>query len=533
MKKFFKLGLVVILLFIVITAEAEKNDYLTIPSLSKITKKEGVLSLKDKIAIYYSGVKRSSILDKTLGEDIFSAFIIDYSVKSEKEADIVLKEKNGILAEAYEIDITSDQISIYAGDATGFLYALQSLRQIIGKNTAKNLLINCVEIEDSPRVGFRSFMLDSGRQYHKVETIKKYLDMLVILKMNYFHWHLTEGLGWRVAIDKYPELAKKGSQVGGLPEQQGFYSRAEMEEIVRYAAARSITVIPEIDMPGHAEAAIFAYPDLGCFGKEPTIPKKGSTETIFCAGKDHTINFLKDVLDEVCDIFPSEYIHIGGDEAKKGNWDKCLNCLKRREVLGLENSHQLQLWFTAEMANHLGKKGRKAICWGDALTSTGYDLPDNVVVQWWRAKASGNSVAKEYITAMDKGLEVICGTNYYNYLNFPTVPWSLYKEGRTFDMEDIYMRNPSYYMPKTTPYDKVIGMSTSLWTDGNVTENMIDRRVFPRIFAVAEQMWYKEDLKDFNVFMGIVKDKQNWFEDLGYKYGPALKETTPADYKWD
>lgn len=505
------------------------DDFTTIPSLNKVVKREGVLSLRDEIKVYYSGVKKSAILEQTLKDGVFSAFTVS-EAKDTKGASIVFEKKAGIPTEGYEIDVTTDQIRIYAGDDAGFLYALQSLRQIIGGHQSKNLQIQCIDIEDSPRVKFRSFMLDSGRQYHKMETVKKYIDMISILKMNYFHWHLTESLGWRVAIEKYPLLTEKGAHYAKATEQQGFYTKEDMKEIVRYAAERSITVIPEIGMPGHAEAAIFAYPELSCTGKRLEVAPTRLTDLTLCVGKDHTMTFLKDVLTEVCEIFPSEYIHIGGDEAHKANWNKCPDCIAKRAEVGVRNSHQLQLWFTTEIANHLGKKGRKVICWGDVVHQLGYDLPDNIVVQWWNWRGHKDTA---YNNARKAGLEVICGTNYYNYLNFPTTPWTQYGKARTFDMKDIYTKNPSYYIPKNRPYDKVIGMNAALWTDGNVTESMIDRRVFPRIFAIAEQMWYKETLKDFDTFMKGVKDKQSWFESLGYKYGPALKETTPNDYKWD
>ena len=220
---------------------------------------------------------------------------------------------------------------------------------------------------DSPRTPWRCFLLDSGRQYQKISTIKKYIDMVSLLKMNYFHWHLTEGLGWRIEIKQYPRLAQIGGSVGKGEEQQGFYTQKEIQEIIEYASERNITVVPEIDMPGHAEAALSAYPELGCFGQPVEVPQHGFTQNIFCAGKEEVLHFLKNILDEVCAIFPSPYIHLGGDEAPKGNWDKCPDCQKRIAAMNLKDSHDLQLWFSAQMADYLKSKGRKAIFWGDVV----------------------------------------------------------------------------------------------------------------------------------------------------------------------
>lgn len=371
-------------------------------------------------------------------------------------------------------------------------------------------------------------MLDSGRQYQKVSTIKKYIDMASMLKMNYFHWHLTEGLGWRIEIKRYPLLTRIGAFVGQGPEQQGFYSQEEVKEIVSYAADLGITVVPEIDMPGHAEAALNSYPRLGCFNIPVKVPQSGFTQNIFCAGKDSTLTFLQNVLDEVCRMFPSAYIHLGGDEAPKGNWDKCTDCQARIAKEKLKDSHDLQLWFSARMANYLKQKGRKAIFWGDVIYKDGYPLPNNVVIQWWNWRGHKDLALKN---AVRHNYPVICGTNYYTYLNFPLTPWRGYAKDRTFDLEDVYLHNPSYRPREENPL--ILGMSSALWTDDGVTEDRIDRRVFPRILALAEQMWYSGKPLSFDEFYGKVLLKQPWFEQQGYSFGPALKKEVDVNYKWD
>ena len=456
----------------------------------------------------------------------------DVSIKhtrNPRKADFSFFVKENMNQEAYQLIIGSGQIRIEANNKAGFMHAARTLQQWKRIDEKGDIVFDCVRIVDEPRVSWRGFMLDSGRQYQSVSTIKKYIDMASILKMNVFHWHLTEGLGWRIEIKKYPELTRKGAFAGKGEEQQGFYSQEDIREIVQYAAERCITVVPEIDMPGHAEAALFAYPELGCFGQPVEIPERGFTQHIFCAGKDHTLNVLKDILDEVCDLFPSPYIHLGGDEAPKGNWNACEDCQQRITDLNLKDSHDLQLWFSAEMANFLKKKGRKAVFWEDVLYQTGYSLPDNVVIQWWNYRGHGDLALRN---AHQLGYPVICSTNYYNYLNFPVTPWRGYQKNRTFDLQNVYSENPSYQaVLEDNPL--TLGMTCALWTDDGVKEDMIDQRVFPRILALAEQMWYNQSLCPLDVFYERVLKRKAWFESQGYIFGPAFLEDVDENYRWE
>ena len=445
------------------------------------------------------------------------------------EAQICFLKRKNDHAESYRLTVDSSGIRIEAGQKAGFLYAIRTLQQWKRMDNAGNVVFDGVKISDRPRVAWRGFMLDSGRQYQSITTIKKYIDMVSMLKMNVFHWHLTEGLGWRVEIKKHPELTRKGAFVAQGEEQQGFYTQEDIREIVKYAEERCVTVVPEIDMPGHAEAALASYPELGCFGQPVEIPKQGFTKNIFCAGKEHTIRVLKDILDEVCALFPSTYIHLGGDEAPKGNWDECPDCQQRIASLNLKDSHELQLWFSAEMANHLQSKGRKAIFWGDVLYRTGYPLPENVVIQWWNYRGHSDLALRN---AHQLGYPVVCSSNYYNYLNFPVTPWRGYQQNRTFDLNDAYTKNPSYQAVLEN-HPLTLGMTCTLWTDDGVKENMIDQRVFPRILALAEQMWYSGTLAPMDVFYEKVLQRKEWFEAKGYVFGPAFAKDIDENYKWE
>lgn len=435
-------------------------------------------------------------------------------------------ECDTIAAEGYLIRVERRQTTVAYSNRNGRLYAAQTLAQIEQQwLLASRKRIDCFELYDRPRLGWRGFMLDSGRQYQSVDTVKRYLDMMAMLKMNRFHWHLTEGLGWRVEIGRYPLLTQAGSKVGSEREQHGYYTRQQIKEIVDYATERGIVVVPEIDMPGHAEAAIAAYPWLGCFGQIPEIPKTGFTPVILCAGKPSTLRFVFDVLDEVCELFPSEYIHLGGDEAPKQNWDRCPDCQSRIAELGLSGSHALQMWFMSQVADYLKAKGRKAIMWGDVVYDDGYTLSDNVMIQWWNWRGHKDTA---YRNAVERGMEVIGSTNYYCYLNFPVTPASIYGTERTFDLEDVYCHNPSY----NPSLEALAGIECALWADGGVTEELIDRRLFPRIFALSEQMWHTGALMPLEQFEQQIEAIAPLYRRAGYEFGPARRYLTPVDYRW-
>lgn len=495
------------------------------PSPSQVEMRDGSLVLKSQVSIHANDTAAFHLtLFRT---EVLCGTPVKWQKKASK-AEICWMNDPSLPPEGYRISIHPRQMVIKASGAQGFVYAVQTLRQWAAGSTG-NLTFACADIADCPRMSWRCFLLDSGRQYQKISTVKKYIDMASLLKMNYFHWHLTEGLGWRIEIKRYPRLAQAGGAVGKGEEQQGFYTQEEIKEIVRYAGERNITVVPEIDMPGHAEAALSAYPELGCFGLPVEVPQSGFTQNIFCAGKEEVLSFLKNVLDEVCSLFPSPYIHLGGDEAPKGNWNKCPDCQKRIAALQLKDSHDLQLWFSAQMADHLKQKGRKAIFWGDVVYHDGYPLPDNTVIQWWNYRGHKDLALRN---ALKHRYPVICSSNYYTYLNFPLTPWRGYENARTFDLKDVYSDNPSdKVFRENNPL--ILGMSCAMWTDYGVTERMIDRRLFPRILALAEQMWHQGETLDFARFHQNVLQKKNWFERIGFEFGPALKSEVGNDYKWD
>ncbi|MBI9019065.1 MAG: beta-N-acetylhexosaminidase [Phycisphaerae bacterium] len=438
--------------------------------------------------------------------------------------------------EGYSLSVTDSAVVIKAKTEAGLFYGCQSLLQLMpaeicsDKKADIKWTVPCVTIIDEPRYKWRSFMLDSGRQYQSPEFIKRYLDQMAVMKMNRFHWHLTEGQGWRIEIKKYPKLTSVGSKVANGKEQQGFYTHKQIKDIVAYAKKLHIEIVPEIDIPGHSEAALIAYPEYTCFGKPPTSVMAFSP-VLFCAGKEQTYKFLEDVLTEVCQLFPSEYIHLGGDEAPKANWKKCPDCQKMIKTHSLKNEHELQIYFTNRFADFLATKNRKVICWGDVVRYPGPPMRKNVVVHWWNHIAGKDKALKE---AIKRGHEVICNTNYYTYLNFPVTPWTQYGLGRTFDLKTCYEKNPSdLKLDFSQKHSNIIGMGTCLWTDWFVQEYMVDRRVFPRVYALAEQMWYCGNRVPFEKFYAKLKTHYPRFKAAGIDYGPAMKDEMPKNFKWD
>jgi len=445
---------------------------------------------------------------------------------------LALTGEQGLGMEGYTLSVAEGAVAICACGEAGLFYGVQSLLQLI-EETRGGAAVRCVEVMDRPRHRWRVFMLDSGRQYQSVEFIERYIDLIASMKLNVFHWHLTEGLGWRIEIERYPQLTEVGAQVADGAEQQGFYTQEEIRRIVAYAAERYVEVVPEIDVPGHSEAALSAHPELTCFGEMPQAAGTFSP-VIFCGGKEKTYEFLEGVLEEVCGLFPGQYIHLGGDEAPKENWDRCPDCQRAIGELGLANSHDLQIHFSNRLADALAERGRKVILWDDVVTEPGPELRENVAIHWWNYRSRKERGLR---AALEQGREVLCSTNYYCYLNFPVTPWAIYQENRTFDVRRAYEENPSD-VDRLEGLDGeqeelVLGIGGALWTDGGVRQDMIDRRVFPRLFALAEQMWHRGERLAFDEFYGRVKERCVELRERGVDCGPGLVEEIDAEFSWE
>ena len=437
--------------------------------------------------------------------------------------------------EGYKIEIRQNGITITSKDNKGAFYAIQTLRQLIPASFEdktypnKEIRIKCQIIEDSPRFKYRGMHLDVGRHLFSVEFIKKYIDALAMLKFNTFHWHLTEDQGWRIEIKKYPKLntiaAYRDSTLAGhytdKPRKYnkirygGYYTQEQVKDIVNYALEREITIIPEIEMPGHSKAAIAAYPNLSCKEKSVNVATLwGVFEDIYCS-KEETFKFLEDVIDEVVDLFPGKYIHIGGDEAPKTRWEKCKNCQSVIKREGLKDEHELQNYFISRMEKYINSKGKKIIGWDEILEG---GLAPNATVMSWRGVSGG-------IKAANMKHDVIMTPNATCYLDHyqskdKNEPLAI---GGYTPLEEIYNYEPIPEELDSESSKYIIGAQGNVWTEYMSTSEYVEYMVFPRIFALSEVVWSKNK-SNFEEFTSRVISFFDRLDKLDINYSTHLEK---------
>ena len=368
-------------------------------------------------------------------------------------------------------------------------------------------------------------MLDESRHFHGKETVLLTLDLMALQKLNVFHWHLTDDQGWRVEINKYPKLTEIGSKRPGTSKtilgkkhdaipHSGFYSQGEIREIVAYAGERNITVVPEIEMPGHSLAALASYPELACRkGPFQVATHFGVFNDIFCAGKDEAFFFLQDVLDEILDLFPSPYIHIGGDEAPKKRWESCPNCQRRIKVQGLKGENALQLYFTNRIANYLNSKGRIVVGWNDILQE---GLVKNAVVQYW---AGGHQRLVETISSAKHNVVMSSYLSAYLDHSYALTPLS-----RAYKYEPIPREIGDFET------DSVLGLEFPLWSEWIQNRARLDYQTYPRLTAMAETGWTMKSRKDFKRFCHRLEKFLPRLDRLGIGYA-QFKDAQPSKLK--
>ncbi len=441
-------------------------------------------------------------------------------------ASIVIIKDNSIPKEGYSLSILKKGITIKASDGQGAFYAVQSLRQILPPVLEKSnttiidsITIACMEIKDAPRFSYRGMHLDVSRHFFPKEFIKQYITWLAALKFNTFHWHLTDDQGWRIEIKKYPELIRKGAyrketligHYNDTPQRfdgkpyGGFYTQQEVKEIIAFAKAHQVTIIPEIELPGHAQAAISAYPSLSCTAQEiPVATKWGVFENIYCP-KPETFTFLKNVLDEVIELFPGTYIHIGGDEAPKSRWDACTHCQQLINQMGLEDSHGLQSYFITEIEKHINARGKKMIGWDEILEG---GLAPNATVMSWRGTQGAIAAAKQ-------GHDVILTPSSHAYFDYYQAahqeePTAI---GGYLPLKKVFGFNPvPKALQQTDAALHVLGAQGNVWTEYMATQDQVAYMVFPRIFAMSEVVW-----------SGPTKNLETDYADFLVRLEPNLK----------
>jgi hexosaminidase len=424
-------------------------------------------------------------------------------------------------------------VTISAPTAAGVFFGLQTLRQLLPVEVEARHPLDadwrfpCVVIEDWPRFPWRGFMLDEGRHFQGRETVLQILDLMALQKLNVFHWHLTEDQGWRIEIKKYPRLTECGahrpgtslSMLGGKHDgipHGGYYTQTEIREIVAYAAARHITVVPEIEMPGHSLAALASYPEFSCTGGPFEVATgPGINSDIYCAGKERTFVFLQAVLDEIMELFPSPIIHIGGDEAPKDRWRKCPDCQRRIREQGLKDEHALQVWFTNRIAAVLDAGGRRLMGWNQILEP---GLAPSAVVHYWfgdREKLA-RAIREDH-------RQVVMSTYLDTYLDHS---YSLMPLSRAYRYEPV---PPGLSEAGSAA---VLGLEFPLWGEWLPTRARLDYQAWPRLTALAETSWTLKARKDYPGFLRRLGPFLERLDRLGIRYAPLADVEPPKWKQW-
>lgn len=406
--------------------------------------------------------------------------------------------------EGYSLKIEEDGLFIRASSYQGVVWALQSFMQLLPIQMGDVEQIQGVDIQDGPAYSYRGLHLDVCRHFFTVDEVKDFIDKMSFHKLNIFHWHLTDDQGWRIEIKKYPRLTQMGAIRKASPKPWDrlilddtpygpfFFTQAEIKEVVKYAKSRGVTVIPEIELPGHAQAALAAYPHLGCSGGpyEPWC-HWGVSENVFCAGNEQTLSFLKDVLDEVIECFEGPYIHLGGDECPKIQWEKCPKCQEKIRLEQLENEEALQSWFVTQMGQYLKMHGKKMIGWDEILEG---GIPDDAVVMSWQGIEGGKRAAHA-----NHG--VIMTPNDYLYFDYaqsenPDEPESIFG---LVPLEKVYSFEVDCGLPCEIS-SFILGAQGNCWSEYFHDYKRLQYSVYPRAAALAEITWYAPQKRDFKSF---------------------------------
>ncbi|MGQ9673226.1 MAG: beta-N-acetylhexosaminidase [Candidatus Aminicenantales bacterium] len=411
--------------------------------------------------------------------------------------------------EGYRLKIAPHRIEISALRPAGLFYGIQTLRQLL--EGEKNL--PCVEIQDRPQFPWRGMLLDCCRHFMPIDLIKRYIDLLADHKMNIFHWHLTEDQGWRLEIKRYPRLTEVGAwRIQNGRRYGGFYTQEEVKDVVAYAQARFVTVVPEIEMPGHSLAALAAYPEYSCTGRPVAVETHwGIFDDVLCPGKESTFKFVQNILDEVCALFPSSYIHIGGDECPKDRWKVCPDCQSRIRAEKLKNENELQGYFTRRIESYLQTKGRRIIGWDEILEG---GVSPKSVVQSWRGFAGAIAAAKQ-------GNPVISSPWQGTYFYCPQVPEEVRINYTTLNsLDKVYAFNPvpNELTPKQAL--SIMGGECCLWTEYTLPFE-VDPQMFPRLCAFAEAVWSPQTGKNFGDFSARLEKHLGRLGRLGVDYHRA------------
>ena len=528
-----------------LSAHAADANYNVVPLPKSVVMAKGLpFNLTNATTIVYEGtnpeMKRNA---RFLSEYIQQASGIKTAVldkRDKKAAAIVLTIDPKVAgAEAYRLSVNNKQVTIAASTPAGVFYGIQTLRKSLPvQTTGEAITLPAVTVADAPRFGYRGMMLDCARHFFPLSFVKKFIDILAMHNMNVFHWHLTEDQGWRLEIKSHPELTAKSSMRSGtvighnatvddsIPHG-GFYTQQEAREIVEYARQRHITVIPEIDMPGHMLAALAAYPELGCTGGPYEVGHRwGVYKDVLCLGKESTYKFVQDVIDEVVEIFPAKYFHIGGDESPTVMWEKCPKCLQKAKDENTDIKH-LQQYFTNRVEKYLNSKGKSIIGWDEILEGK---INQSATIMSWRGVEPGLKAAKQ-------GHDVIMTPSSHVYFDHYQTKDTKHEPdaiGGCSPVDKVYSYEPLPDTLSAEAKNRIKGVQANLWTEYIPFTTQAEYMVLPRMAALAEVQWTPVAKKNFDDFSKRALRLSDLYDRYGYQYARHLwkEKAIPTSALW-
>lgn len=481
----------------------------------------------------------------SLLQEYLKRLSVDVSISGQSANDktnLVLKTEEGRAKESYTLTVNADGITIKASDGAGLFYGSQTLIQLLQSGKSE-LKLPYVEINDAPRFPYRGLHLDVGRHMFSISDIKNYIDLMARHKYNRFHWHLTEDQGWRIEIKKYPKLQevaayREQTVIGKASSKNrptdpgrydktrygGFYTQEEIKEVVAYAAERYITVVPEIELPGHALAALAAYPNLGCTGGPYKVAQTwGIFSDVFCAGKEDTFRFLQDVFDEVMPLFPGEYVHVGGDECWKDQWKVCAACQKRIKDEKLKDENELQSYFIQRMEKYINSKGKKIIGWDEILEG---GLAAGATVMSWRGEEGGIEAARQ-------NHDVIMTPTKWCYFDYyqDSAKSNPLATGLYLPIKQVYSYEPEPQQLSADELKHILGVQANVWTEYIKDSDYLEFMVYPRACAMAEVAWSAKELRDYNDFLVRMSTHVKRLEAWDVNYARYIEEEFPKGSK--
>lgn len=529
MKKLFSILSVVMLTAVPCKAQVT-YDVIPLPRSIELSSKGEVYTLnRGAIVTYASGndkmASNAQLLAEFLNTDAGFQVVPQADVKPTKKQPVAITLSLGLQndnREAYRLTVDKKGITIQGATEEGVFRGIETLRKAIGTKAGDTVELPYVTITDEPRFPYRGVLFDCARHYFPVEFIKQFLDVMALHGCNNFHWHFTEDQGWRFEVKSMPELTKKGSirkqtVIGrntGIYDGQeygGYYTQQECREIVEYAAKRFINVIPEIDLPGHMLGALHVYPELGCTGGPYDVwCQWGVSADVLCAGNPKTLDFLKNVLDEVADVFPSKYIHIGGDESPRDRWKKCPKCQAKMKELGLTREAELQTYINKELEAYMHAKGRDLIGWDETLEG---GLSENAIVMSWRGSKGGIAAAQQHHRVI-MSPNTHCYIDYYQLKNQWGQPMSI---GGYLPVSKVYSLEPTAELSEEEA-KYIMGPQVNLWCEYVAYPQHAMYMLLPRLDAISEVQWVPADKKDFETFKARLPRMMELYDKLGYTY---------------